>query len=185
MQVSTSVSLFPSAMKIFVGAMFIAGLLGGVFYKGYQRGHAKAELELAQFKAQVQKKELDISKQQVAINSATADKAAAKIDTIKVRAVHYVHDTAEVPGPTVFVHDTTVRVELPIGWVSLHNASASNSLPDTASLTDATPSGITPNTALGYIVENYATCHENAVRLDALQEWVRQTQRNVEKKGKR
>ena len=70
--------------------------------------------------------------------------------------------------------------ELPNGWVHVHDRSAQGRDAEPARAIDDTPSGIEDVEALGTIVENYASCHENREQLLALQTWIREQQQLVE-----
>ena len=177
-------SIIPMPYKILAGVALVASLLGYTYHKGYASGHNKAETELAQFAAKVSAKDVLIDKQQGKINELLIVSTLTKIDTIKLRTVKNVESIKEIPGPIVTVHDTVTRVELPLGWVYTHNASAGNYNADSASVTDGTASGLTPNDALRFVVQNYGTCQETALRLNALQTWLIKTQVNVDSSGK-
>lgn len=69
--------------------------------------------------------------------------------------------------------------ELPNGWVHVHDSSAEGRNADPARAIDETPSGVEDVEALGTVVENYATCHENREQLLALQKWVTDQQQEI------
>jgi len=58
------------------------------------------------------------------------------------------------------------------GFVRLHDAAATGSVPDPAGSADAAPAGIALSAVAGSVAENYQRCHENAEQLIALQSWV-------------
>jgi hypothetical protein len=53
------------------------------------------------------------------------------------------------------------------------DAAAAGKVPIHSGTTDASPFGIALSTTAATVSENYGRCHENAARLEALQEWVR------------
>lgn len=57
-------------------------------------------------------------------------------------------------------------------WRLLHDAAASNTLPDATRLTDGTISAPRAAEALDTVSANYANCNAAEDRLDALQSWV-------------
>lgn len=177
--------LIPAPYRVLTTIALIAALLGGTYYKGYARGHKKAETEIAAFSGKLKDATITIERQQSKINEHALESTYVKIDTVKVRIVNNVNKLVSVPGPIVFVTDTLTRVELPIGWVSLHNAGAGNYNANVADASNATASGITPNDALSYILKNYGLCAENATKLEALQNWIKQSSINVEKVNKK
>jgi hypothetical protein len=96
--------------------------------------------------------------------SAKADQAAAKelarhhvvTQTIFREVVRYVPlDSPSVPG----------------GFRVLHDAAALGDIPDAARIPDAASTPLA-DVAIA-VVDNYAACHDNAIRLEALQRWVR------------
>lgn len=62
-------------------------------------------------------------------------------------------------------------------FVSLHDAAAANTVPDSASAVDGTPSAVKAAQALPTITENYSICQQTADRLRSLQEWVQAQQK--------
>ncbi|WP_218187343.1 hypothetical protein [Pseudomonas sp. NBRC 111143] len=74
----------------------------------------------------------------------------------------------EVP---VYV-SSAVTCDLPGGFRVLHDAAAQGELPDPAGVADAPAASV--ETAAATVVENYATYHEVAEQLKALQSWVNQ-----------
>lgn len=71
-----------------------------------------------------------------------------------------------------YVESGLDRCPLSRAAVGLHDAAAANQLPDPASTTDGTASGIETATLTQTCAKNYATYHQTADRLRALQAWV-------------
>jgi hypothetical protein len=67
---------------------------------------------------------------------------------------------------------SAVTCDLPGGFRVLHDAAAKGELPDPAGVADAPAASV--ETAAATVVENYATYHEVAEQLKALQSWVNQ-----------
>lgn len=61
------------------------------------------------------------------------------------------------------------------GFVSLHDAAAAGELPTAPGDPDAPAKGLALSAVAATVVSNYQTCHENAEKLKALQDWIRQT----------
>lgn len=59
------------------------------------------------------------------------------------------------------------------GFVRLHDAAASNTIPGPAGDADAATSGVALSTVAGTVADNYAACHENAEQIIAWQQWAR------------
>jgi hypothetical protein len=62
---------------------------------------------------------------------------------------------------------------LPFGWRMLHDAAASGALPETTYGIDVAARDIKASAAARAVIGNYGTCHENALQLQALQDWIR------------
>lgn len=61
-------------------------------------------------------------------------------------------------------------------WRVLHDAAAANVIPPAPGPVDAAGGAPKAAEAIGAVTDNYAACHRDADRLDALQEWVRAQQ---------
>jgi hypothetical protein len=168
--------LIPTPYKI--GAIVV--LAASLWLHGFTKGNARASRTIAAYVAKANTSENTLFRKQAATDINVLWTYAAKTDTIRVRTTKNVEVSKDVPGPVVFVHDTVTRVELPLGWLSVHNASARADNADSASAVNGTASGVTPNDALGLVVQNYGVCQENAVRLKSLQDWISQTRLNVD-----
>jgi hypothetical protein len=73
---------------------------------------------------------------------------------------------------TVYVPPSADPV-LGVGWLWLHDASATRAIPKTATGVDVTAPAIAASQALKGVVANYGQCYGYAAQLIALQEWVR------------
>jgi len=161
------IDLVPTPYKI---VAVIALVLASYFY-GLREGSAKAELAINQFA--IDKKELQtkIDQKQVEV--------VEKVVTQYVDKIVYVKDKGAANAEKFrYVPDTNVM--LSSGWVYSHNSSATATDADTARVTDATPSGVTADSALQTINTNYTICHENAEQVRSLQKWILETKVNIE-----
>lgn len=114
-----------------------------------------------------------VLKQQAAA-AKTGEKRAAetvKVVTEYVDRVRVVRERGETIVKEVPVYVPADSCPLPAGWGVLHDAAATGGLPDPAVAADGPP--VDPRDAAETVGRNYATCHANAERLTALQEWVR------------
>lgn len=170
------VKLIPLPYKIGIAVI----LAGSLWLHGFSKGNARADRTIAAYVAKANNSANELFRKQATTDINVLWTYAAKTDTIRVRITKNVEVSKDVPGPVVFVHDTVVRVELPLGWLSVHNAGARGDNADSTSAVDGTASGVTPNNALGLVVQNYGICQENASRLNALQEWIKQTRLSVD-----
>ncbi len=154
----------------------IAGLLGlallvGIFFAGHQIGYTKGEaisaVEIAQYEKDLQ-----------ALNSKLAT-AQGKID---VRTITKYRDRVEYVDRVITKTRTVVEQSVPEqftlskGWVYAYNSSIRGTAPDPALASNPEPSTVSEMRALaGTIVPNNGICLTNSARLDALQNWVKES----------
>jgi hypothetical protein len=62
---------------------------------------------------------------------------------------------------------------LPTSSIVLHNSASANTVATGPTSIDGTPSGVAASRLLQTVVENYGSCHENALKLRAWQDWYR------------
>ena len=141
----------------------ISAALAFVFIFGYMKGSAQAEAELAKFSAEQSKQTLKLERKNTDISAKVVIKYVDKTNIIREKEYVY-RDLAKNTVPNQ--HDMSS------GWVHLHDSSASASIPDAARASDASPTGITDNTALITVVTNYSICQQNAEQLIGLQRWI-------------
>ena len=86
----------------------------------------------------------------------------------------------KVKGETQFITKEIVRYVpasadpvLPRGWLLLHDAAATRTVPAAPEGVDVAAPAIAASEAARGVIENYGTCHATAIQLVALQEWVR------------
>ena len=107
---------------------------------------------------------------QAARESATneADKKGVA-EGVRIRTV-YKTITKEIPIYVSQIADS--ECVIPVGFVLLHNAAASGSVPESSGQPNDTPSGVELSGVAKIVTENYGTCIENSTRLSGLQQWV-------------
>ncbi len=151
-------------------------LVIGIFGYGYVKGNQHGTAKLADYQAaQLAKATIIVTKQ-----GAVTERVVTK----------YVKTAGETKTVTNTIEKEIIRYEsakldlcpLSNGFVSLHDSAALGSVPNPASATNGTASGVTANQALGTVTKNYATYHETADRLRALQDWTRQQYELTRKK---
>lgn len=163
--------MIPLPYKLLAGAALIVG----VFFYGYTRGSVHAEAELAKFAAEKNKQIAELEKKNAQISNDVQVEYVDRVNTIKEKEYVY-RNIAKTSVPAQ--HD------LSNGWVYTHDASASARDADAARASDASPSGITDNTALATIVSNYSRCLQNNQQLISLQRWVDDNKRAIEEAEK-
>lgn len=109
------------------------------------------------------------------VNTVIQIKIVEKIKIVKENVYVNREIIKEVAGKQLDAQCT-----LPRSTVSLHDSASRNEVAQRAAATDGTPSGVEASRLLDTVVENYGTCHENAEKLKAWQEWYRQQQKIFE-----
>jgi len=148
-----------------------AGLLGALWLYHVvtmQRiAHADARAETA------------IAAQRALAGQLEAAKASERIVTRYVDRVQIVRERSAVLTKEIPIYVTAqadAACTVPVGFVRVHDAAASNDLPGSAGTSDAQPSGLALSAIAGTVVDNYATCHAAIEQLNALQSWVHANQ---------
>ena len=113
-----------------------------------------------------------------ALFEASATRLDVTIITKYVDRVRVIHDTTQVLQreiPTYVTPAMDRAFPLPVGFVRLHDATASG-VPEfpAAGPSDAAASDVAASTAVSVIIDNYGACHETAAQLSALQDWIRE-----------
>jgi hypothetical protein len=124
----------------------------------------------SQWDASIQRQAL-----QTAVVKARQAEATAKVVTEYVDRIKVVREkgdtiTKEVPVYVPVQADAACRINR--GFVRLHDAAATNELPEPATDVDAPAPGIALSTVAATVADNYRICHENAEQLKALQQWI-------------
>lgn len=166
-------NIIPLQYRILGGVLVLAALIGGCIWYGYNKAENKYLGKIAAYEAEAKllQAKLDASLSEVKVEVLT--KYVDRIKTIKEKEYVYRDKIITVPS----------KCELSTGWVSLHDASASGGDAESSGTTDGTPSGIKDTEALDTVIGNYSICQQNAEQLNALQEWVREAQKEVKRQN--
>lgn len=164
-------NLIPLPYRI-LGIIFI---LLGTFAIGYQKGSNNAEAKYEQKLADAKEAYAELEK--------VKNKVVEKIVTQYVDKIVYVTKwrTKNVTVTEVVPSDCSLNN----GWVHVHDASVAGRSADTTLAADGTSSGIETPEALATIVDNYGICAENAEKLKALQQYVKDQQKIIEEYNKK
>lgn len=104
---------------------------------------------------------------------AAAGRVTTKVETKYVDRIVTIREKGDAIVREVPVFVPAGSCELPGGFRLLHDAAAAaGPVPEAAGIADAAP--VPAQTATATVAGNYATCHEDAVRLTSLQEWARE-----------
>ena len=145
-------------------------VVGAYFYGGH--GVQQAWLaRVAELEAKV--KIAEEKSQQV--NTIIETKVVTKIKVVKENVYVNREIIKEVAGKQL-----DASCSLPKSTVSLHDSASRNEVAGRAAATDGTPSEVKASQLLDRVVENYGSCHENAAKLEAWQEWYREQKKIFE-----
>lgn len=113
-------------------------------------------------------------------------KEEARINTERGKVtVRVVTRFVKVKGDTQIVTETVEKEVikyantgycLDAAWGRLHNDAAANAVSYTAAKPDGEVGAPTAATAIKTVTSNYAACHRNADKIDALQQWIAEQQ---------
>ena len=182
--------IIPLPYRILGAVVVIAGALGGAYITGRGDGanaveHRYAAQELARTQ-QAARDATRIHNLEQQLSNTSAQVVTQYVDRVNtVTRREYVYRDAatnQVPAQNtlsngwIYIHDLAASVR--------HNSDGSpastNGDADPTRASDATPSGIADNQALSFVVTNYGICSRNAEQLAALQQWIRDSQQQVE-----
>ena len=145
-------------------------VVGAYFYGGYGVQSAW-QARVAELEAKV--KIAEEKSQQV--NKVIETKVVEKIKVVKENIYVNREIIKEVAGKQL-----DASCSLPKSTVSLHDSASRNEVAGRAAATDGTPSEIKASQLLDRVVENYGSCHENAAKLEAWQEWYKEQKKIFE-----
>ena len=109
------------------------------------------------------------------VNTVIQEKVVTKIKVVKENVYVNREIIKEVAGKQL-----DASCSLPKSTISLHDSASRNEVAGRAESTDGTPSEIKASQLLDRVVENYGSCHENAAKLEAWQEWYREQKKIFE-----
>ena len=113
-----------------------------------------------------------VVKRQAEVTVKVITKYVDRIQTIREQGAAIIKEV-----PVYVTKEDDARCAVPGGFVRLHDAAATNTVPGPARISDAQAAGIALSTVASTVSDNYGRCHENSAQLEALQEWVREQQR--------
>ena len=145
-------------------------VVGAYFYGGY--GVQSAWLaRVAELEAKVKAAEEQSQK----VNTVIQERVVTKIKVVKENVYVNREIIKEVAGKQL---DSSCS--LPKSTVSLHDSASRNEVAGRAAATDGTPSEVKASQLIDRVVENYGSCHENAAKIEAWQEWYREQKKIFE-----
>ena len=145
-------------------------VVGAYLFGGY--GVQQAWLaRVAELEAKVKAAEEQSQK----VNTVIQERVVTKIKVVKENVYVNREIIKEVAGKQL-----DASCSLPKSTVSLHDSASRNEVAGRAAATDGTPSEVKASQLLDRVVENYGSCHENAAKLEAWQEWYREQKKIFE-----
>jgi hypothetical protein len=109
------------------------------------------------------------------VNTVIQEKVVTKIKVVKENVYVNREIIKEVAGKQL-----DASCSLPKSTISLHDSASRNEVAGRAAATDGTPSEVKASQLLDRVVENYGSCHENAAKLEAWQEWYKEQKKIFE-----
>jgi len=145
-------------------------VIGAYFYGGY--GVQSAWLaRVAELEAKVKAAEEQSQK----VNTVIQERVVTQIKVVKENVYVNREIIKEVAGKQL-----DASCSLPKSTISLHDSASRNEVAGRAAATDGTASEIKASQLLDRVVENYGSCHENAAKLEAWQEWYKEQKKIFE-----
>ena len=146
-------------------------LVVGAYFYG---GHSVQSAWLARV-AELEAKVKIAEEKSQQVNTVIETKVVEKIKVVKENVYVNREIIKEVAGKQL-----DASCSLPKSTVSLHDSASRNEVAERAAATDGTPSEVKASQLLDRVVENYGSCHENAAKLEAWQEWYREQKKIFE-----
>ena len=146
-------------------------LVGGAYLVGSYSTEMNWRARVAELEAKV--KIAEEKSQQV--NTIIETKVVTKIKVVKENVYVNREIIKEVAGKQL-----DASCSLPKSTISLHDSASRNEVAGRAAAVDGTPSEVKASQLLDRVVENYGSCHENAAKLEAWQEWYREQKKIFE-----
>ena len=137
-------------------------------------GHGVQQAWLARV-AELEAKVKAAEEQSQKVNTVIQERVVTKIKVVKENVYVNREIIKEVAGKQL---DSSCS--LPKSTVSLHDSASRNEVAGRAAATDGAPSEVKASQLLDRVVENYGSCHENAAKLEAWQEWYREQKKIFE-----
>lgn len=137
-------------------------------------GHNVQQAWLARV-AELEAKVKVAEEQSKQVNTIIETKVITKVKVIKENVYVNREIIKEVAGKQL-----DASCSLPKSTISLHDSASRNEVAERAAATDGTPSEVKASQLLDRVVENYGSCHENAAKLEAWQEWYKEQKKIFE-----
>jgi hypothetical protein len=151
-----------------VGVLML--VIGSYLFGGYG-----TEMAWRQKVKELEAKVKAAEEQSQKVNTVIQERVVTKIKVVKENVYVNREIIKEVAGKQL-----DASCSLPKSTVSLHDSASRNEVAGRAAATDGTPSEVKASQLLDRVVENYGSCHENAAKLEAWQEWYKEQKKIFE-----
>jgi hypothetical protein len=147
------------------------GIVASAFIGGCHHGEVEVTKAWQAERVQTDNKLQQLAAKQATTTTQVVTQYVDRVQTVRVKGDDIIKEVK------VYVPSAASTCNLSGGFRLLHDAAATQSeLPDPARIADA-PAAPAQDVA-STVAENYATCHEVAEQLKALQSWVSQQEQN-------
>jgi hypothetical protein len=163
----------PSTAITPIKVLCILMLVLGSWSLGSSTEKDKHALELEKQKAYIAELEKKASEK-------TIEVVTKYVETVKV--VKEKGEAIREQVPVYITKEDNARCVIPDGFVIMHNSAVQNTIPESPRNSNEGPSGIELSKATEVIVENYNKYHEVVEQLRALQDWVKEMEKNYNNK---
>jgi hypothetical protein len=151
-----------------VGVLML--VIGSYLFGGYG-----TEMAWRQKVKELEAKVKAAEEQSQKVNTVIQERVVTKIKVVKENVYVNREIIKEVAGKQL-----DASCSLPKSTISLHDSASRNEVAGRAAATDGAPSEIKASQLLDRVVENYGSCHENAAKLEAWQEWYKEQKKIFE-----
>ena len=151
-----------------VGVLML--VIGSYLFGGYG-----TEMAWRQKVKELEAKVKAAEEQSQKVNTVIQERVVTKIKVVKENVYVNREIIKEVAGKQL-----DASCSLPKSTISLHDSASRNEVAGRAAAIDGTPSEIKASQLLDRVVENYGSCHENAAKLEAWQEWYKEQKKIFE-----
>jgi hypothetical protein len=159
-------ALIPPQYRILARAIVLVGAAVSLFAWGWFKGSANVQRDWDTERLQTANAIAKLEAQQSQVTT--------KVITEYVDRVKIVREKGRTITNEVVKYVPSDTCNLPGGFRVLHDAAASNTLPDPAAASDA--AAAPASTVATTVTENYAACHEIRAQLITLQDWITRQQ---------
>lgn len=156
-------------------ATIAAAAIAFSYNLGFSAGERKGLTQLDKYKAELVEKEKRIQELMAETSDKIVTQYVDRVKVIKEKQIVYV-DRIQDSLP--------VQYNLSNGWVYLHDQAVKGEDADPTRVADAGASTITDAAALETIIGNYVRYEEVSEQLRSLQQWIRDSQKQIEQENK-